>query len=286
MNNRYEKYVLFAFIVILVSVYLYCYAYNQTISSSKNGSSGNLVQSAINIKADNLKQAKAALNEIGVTKERKSALVVNSDVFEEDFFGYGKEVNAKLNSKDPRVTVSLYEYPEGEREELKEELQKLKRLGYTEVSNYFITREVNISDSIYSISDPQENASFKLSKLPDELSSNYIGYVIEDAPPIIPTGFKSNAIRKVFNIEGMIFSLEESSAENGTSHFTKEFVTDYIGEYPAVMTTLKREDKQFEQLIWDTDTYRYALYGIGQRPIAEIRSRLLEYAKVITALNT
>jgi hypothetical protein len=174
------------------------------------------------------------------------------------------------------VTPSLYEYPAEEQ----------KRLGYTPIEHdLFIEREMTIKANLFSNGDAQQSANFTLSELPTDLKSSYIGYVMEDAEPNNYSDFKSNAIRRVFEQDGIVISLEESSAKNGTSHFIKEFVNYKIGDYPALFSTLKKGSKQFEQLIWDTDTHRYAMYGLSNKPPAEVRKQLLEIAERLTELN-
>lgn len=201
--------------------------------------------------------------------------------------GYGKELSDKLNSKDPRVIPSINDYPIDRQKQLLEQLETETRLGYTPVAQEeFINREIDIKSNLFSTGNAQENSSFDLSHLPEDLSNSYLGFTMEDALPSNNTNFKSNAIRRVFELDDVVISLEEVSATNGTGHFIKEFVTNYIGEYPAVMGTMKKGHRQFEQLIWDTDKYRYALYGFSKtKSTQSIREQLLKLAQQITEMN-
>lgn len=272
-------------VLVFLCLLIIFYISDHKIKKDKEIFSKNKIETSTRLVKDT-SLVKSADDQTTLIKKEKIANVT-SDSIEEfpDVFGYGPVVNSKLNSKDPRITISLDEYPKSERDELLNKLSQQKKDGFTLVDESFMSREMKIKSLIYNIGDPSPNASFELSKLPGSLHDGYIGFVMEDAPANPPSGFKSNAIRRVFIIDQDIISLEEVSAKNGIGHFTKEFVTNYIDKYPVLASTLKNGDQQFEQVVWNTDSYRYALYIISSKSPQESRKQLLELAKDITILN-
>lgn len=199
---------------------------------------------------------------------------------------FNNSYRGKMFNKDPKVTLNIDDHDPKTAKQLR------KDLAFREANGYLLLPQDEMDDfhktksEIFSNGNPEDSAKFELSKLPEYLNNTYEGYTREGIPPTAGSSVKASVIRRVFNYNGSTLLLQEESSKNGSSHFTKEFVNEKIGGYPAVFNTYRSSDgKQIYELEWNTDNHRYSMESISNKPEPEVRKQLRETAEKITELN-
>ncbi len=261
-------------------------ANKESVNSSPMTSKNETVKK-INIKSTS-KNANLSSKGLTEDQQREEAEKAMIDYFKNQMGeeAFNKSYRGKMFNKDPKLTLDIDDHDSETAKQMRKDLTFREKNGYLPLDQKDMDDFRNTEKKLFSHGDPSESASFELSKLPEDLEQTYTGYTREGIHPDASTGTKAPVIRRVFHYGGSTILLQEEGSKNGSSHFTKEFVNENIGGCPAVFNSYRSKDnKNLDELEWNTDTHRYALESISNQPTVDVRKQLIEIAKRVTELN-
>jgi transcriptional regulator of met regulon len=162
---------------------------------------------------------------------------------------FNKSYRGKMFNKDPKLTLDIDDHDPETAKQMRKDLAFREQNGYLPLDQKDMDDFRNTEKELFSHGDPSESASFELSKLPEDLEQAYTGYTKEGIHPDASSNTKAPVIRRAFHYGGATVLLQEEGSKNGSSHFTKEFVNENIGGYPAVFNSYRSKDNSKRQLI-------------------------------------
>jgi hypothetical protein len=199
---------------------------------------------------------------------------------------FNNSYRGKMFNKDPRVTLKIEDHNPAIQQKIREQLEFIKNNGYAQMPQEDMDDLYETKSELYSYGNAADFVKFELSKLPEDMNTNYEGFTREGISPNSNIDIKAPVIRRVFNHNGTTVLLQEESAKNGSNHFTEDFINAKIGDYPAIYTIYQSSDqKVIHELLWNTDQYRYALYLLGEQNTEIQKEQMKTWAKEITRLN-
>lgn len=182
--------------------------------------------------------------------------------------GFSVDGSKKIASRNPHELLSVKDMPKELQQEITELLKEKKRLGYDELTENEINDISNIEDTIEINKPINESIKFKLSKLSDEISSEY-EYIGHAFPKSFNAGDdEHDTVRRVFegrdNNQKMIIEETELNSER-SSNMLSEFINTNVNGYPAEYSVKKSNSgKTYGQITWNTENRSYTVYLTGE----------------------